>query len=432
MSDTTAYSTTTSTTCVIAGGGPAGAMLGLLLARAGIDVTLLEKHADFLRDFRGDTIHPSTLQLLDELGLKAEFDKLPHQSFPRVAVETGEGLVSVADFTRLPGRYREITMVPQWDFLNLITKEATRYPNFRLLMQAEATGVLRAGDKPDSPVTGLRYRDAEGEHEIRAALTVAADGRHSDVRDAVGMTPVEMGAPMDVVWFRLPREDTDPDETFFRPGVGNAIVMLNRRDYWQLAYVIPKNGFAELERRGVEELRATLDRLLPFLSDRTDQVRLADVSVLSVAVNRLRRWHLPGLLIIGDAAHAMSPIGGVGINLAIQDAVAAANLLDAPLRKAESNRRPVLDPVPDSLLARLQRRRTFPTAATQWIQVQVQNRLITRILAGETPPDVGTAARRIPVTAKRLAARAIGIGFRPEHVRSHSVDRGAMITDQVQ
>jgi 2-polyprenyl-6-methoxyphenol hydroxylase-like FAD-dependent oxidoreductase len=208
--------------------------------------------------------------------------------------------------------------------------------------------------------------------------------------------------------------------------------MLNRRDYWQLAYVIPKNGFAELRRRGDEELRATVNRLLPFLADRTPALRLDDLSVLSVAVNRLRRWHLPGLLVIGDAAHAMSPIGGVGINLAIQDAVAAANLLDAPLRKAESRRRPVLDPVPDSLLARLQRRRIFPTVATQWLQVQVQNRVISRVLSGQTDAELGSAARNIPDPAKRLAARVIGIGFRPEHVHSHCVDLGAVIADEVQ
>ncbi|WP_030453142.1 FAD-dependent oxidoreductase [Herbidospora cretacea] len=401
------------TTVVIAGGGPAGAMLALLLARAGIEVVLLEKHADFFRDFRGDTIHPSTIQVLDELGLLEEFEAIPHRSFDYFALYTGDEFIPMADFRGLPGRHRRLAMVPQWDFLTLITNAADKYPNFRLLMEHRAVGVIREG----GAVRGVVVESGGARTEIRAALTVAADGRHSDLRAAVGFEPVDIGAPMDVLWFRLPRHDGHPDDVFLRPGRGTALVSLNRGDYWQMAYLIPKGGFDDLKAAGLENFRSSVTNLLPYLD--TGEVTFDDVQLLTVVVDRLRTWHLPGMLIIGDAAHAMSPIGGVGINLAIQDAIAAGNLLAGPLARAQENRRPVLDPVPASLLAKLRRRRWYPTAATQAVQVQVQNRIIARVLAGDADVgSIGAAARRIPAPVRRLLGRAIGLGFRPEHVRS--------------
>ncbi|WP_062433260.1 FAD-dependent oxidoreductase [Herbidospora daliensis] len=401
------------TTVVIAGGGPAGAMLGLLLARAGVEIVLLEKHADFFRDFRGDTIHPSTIQVLDELGLLAEFEAIPHRSFDYFALYTGEEFLPVADFRGLPGRHKRLAMVPQWDFLTLITEAAARYPNFRLLMEHKAVGVIREG----GAVRGLRVEAGGVRSEIRAALTVAADGRHSDLRRAVGFAPVDIGAPMDVLWFRLPRHDGHPDDVFLRPGKGTALVSLNRGDYWQLAYLIPKGGFDGLKAAGLEDFRATITGLLPYLD--TSELAFGDVQLLTVVVDRLPQWHLPGLLVVGDAAHAMSPVGGVGINLAIQDAIAAGNLLAGPLARAQEKRRPVLDPVPASLLAKLRRRRWYPTAATQALQVQIQNRIIARVLAGDADAgSIAAAVRKIPLPVRRLLGRVIGLGFLPEHVRS--------------
>ncbi|MEV7006906.1 FAD-dependent oxidoreductase [Streptosporangium sp. NPDC051022] len=396
-------------TCVIAGGGPAGAVLALLLARAGVRVTLLEKHSDFLRDFRGDTIHPSTLQVLDEIGLAEEFLRLPHHKARGMTMRTDDGAVQIADLSKLRGEYPYIAFVPQWDFLNLVTTAAARYPTFRLVMNAEVHDVIRE----DGAVRGVRYRDPDGEHELRAALTVAADGRHSDVRRAAGLVPVEHGAPMDVVWFRLPREPTDSDEVFLRLSVGRIMVVINRETYWQLAYVIPKGGFEALRSRGIEALREPVATLLPFLRERTGLLTgFDDVSVLSVALNRLRRWHRPGLLVIGDAAHAMSPIFGVGINLAVQDAVAAANLLAAPLAAGAE--------IPESLLARVQRRRTPPTVVTQFAQRVVQNRLIRPTLAGrDGPVRLPRDLARLPVIGA-LTRRFIGLGVLPEHVRSPS------------
>ncbi|WP_406316273.1 FAD-dependent oxidoreductase [Streptosporangium sp. NBC_01639] len=392
-------------TCVIVGGGPAGAVLALLLARAGVEVTLLEKHGDFLRDFRGDTIHPSTLQLLDELGLAGEFDRLPHRKARQMTMRTDDATVPIADLSRLPGRYGYIAFVPQWDFLNLVTDAAKRCPTFRLVMNAEVHDVIREGDA----VRGVRYRDADGEHELRATLTVATDGRHSDVRRAAGLVPVEHGAPMDVVWFRLPREPTDLDQPFLRVSIGHMMVAINRETYWQLAYLIPKGGFDALRAQGIEALRGPVAGLLPFLADRAGLLSgFGDVSVLSVRLNRLRRWHRPGLLIIGDAAHAMSPVFGVGINLAVQDAVAAANLLAGPLAAGAE--------IPESLLARVQRRRTPPTVITQFAQRVVQNRLISRALSGDARPlRLPRDISRLPVIGA-LARRFIGFGVRPEHV----------------
>ena len=398
--------------CCIAGGGPAGMMLGLLLARQGVDVLVLETHADFLRDFRGDTVHPSTLRLLDELGLAERFLALPHQKVAKLGVTTDQGTYTLADFARLPGKFPFLTFVPQWDFLDFLADQARRYPTFQLRMQAEAVHLLRA-DGADGAVTGVRYRSPDGaHHDVRAALTVAADGRHSRLRAEAGLRLREFGAPMDVLWFRLPKLPGAQAPPFGGAGRltrGRLLVLIDRGDYWQTAYLVPKGGYAALQAAGIDAFRADLARLLPTMVGALDAIQTwDDVRVLSVRVDRLDRWHLPGLLFIGDAAHAMSPIGGVGINLAVQDAAAAARLLAGPLRRG----RPTA-----AELARVRRRRLLPTVVTQQLQRQIQQRFLARVLAGDQPVDTPLVLRlldRAPAL-RALPARLIGIGVLPEH-----------------
>ena len=395
------------TRCCIVGGGPAGMMLGYLLARAGVDVLVLEKHADFLRDFRGDTIHPSTLELMHELGLLEKFLQRPHDEVPHLNAWIGESRLRLADFTHLPTRCKFVAFMPQWDFLNFFAEEAKRYPSFRLFLSTEATDLL----VEDGLVTGVRAKSAQGQLEIRAGLTVAADGRHSVIRQKASLETVNLGAPMDVLWMHISRAESDPSMTLGRIVAGKFLAMLNRRAYWQCAFVIPKGGYDELRVRGLPAFRAQLAALAPFLRDRVEELANWDqIKLLTVVVDRLRRWWRPGLLCIGDAAHAMSPVGGVGINLAIQDAVAAANILATPLRTRAAH---------DHELAAVQKRREFPTRATQRMQIAVQNNVVKRVLGSSRikAPWILKLLDRWPLL-QRVPARLIGMGFRPEHVKT--------------
>ena len=393
--------------CCIAGGGPAGMMLGLLLARAGVAVLVLEKHADFLRDFRGDTIHPSTLEIMYELGLLEEFLQRPHQEVRNLGAQIGDAFLQVADFGHLPTHCRFVALMPQWDFLNFIAEQARRSPAFRLEMEAEVTALIEEGGR----VTGVRAETPEGDLAVRADLVIGADGRHSIVRAKAGLEIVNLGAPMDVLWMRLSRRSTDPGQTLGRVDAARILVMLNREDYWQCAYVIPKGGFDQIQRGGLEGFREEIAGLAPYLRDRVGELGdWSDIKLLTVSVDRLRVWHRSGLLCIGDAAHAMSPIGGVGINLAIQDAVAAANILGPRLFQGA---------VIDDDLRLVQRRREFPTRATQALQVFLQNRVIGRVLQSTgqlSPPLLLRLIDRWPLL-RRIPARLVGIGFRPEHVK---------------
>jgi len=406
-------SATIKTTCCIAGGGPAGMMLGFLLARAGVPVVVLEKHADFLRDFRGDTVHPSTLEMMHELGLLDEFLKLLHSEVRQISMQIGDDRVIVGYFNRLPVHCKFIALMPQWDFLNFLARHGKRYPSFDLRMKAEATDLIEEGGR----VTGLRAKTLEGELEIRADLVIGADGRHSTVRERSGFKVDDLGAPMDVMWFRLSRKPSDDDETFGHIEAGRMMVMLNRTDYWQCAFVIPKGSADAVEHAGLDAFRATVAEMSPFVRDRVDEIESWDkVKLLTVAVDRLRQWFRPGLLCIGDAAHAMSPIGGVGINLAVQDAVAAANILAEPLRRGV---------VTSKTLNAVQQRREFPTRLTQGLQIVLQNRIIGPALAsrGKRPKaPLFFKMLQLPLL-RRIPGRVMALGIRPEHIRTPEAGR---------
>jgi len=397
---------TLSASCVVVGGGPAGMMTAYLLARAGVDVVVLERHADFFRDFRGDTIHPSTMQVMLELGLLEEFLRVPHQVVTHAELEMAGERLRVADFTHVPTRCKFIAFMPQWDFLNFLAEKGRAFSSFHLLMEAEARALVRENGR----VVGVRARRPSGETEIRAPLVIGADGRQSAMRDDAGVRARDIGAPMDVLWFRLSHREREHHAVLGRIEAGQALVMLDRQEYWQTALIIPKGTLDAVKALGLEAFRARIARLAR--RDDADDIRSwDDVKLLSVKVDRLERWHQPGLLFIGDAAHAMSPIGGVGINLAIQDGVAAANILADPLSRGGVTERD---------LARVRRRRWLPTCATQAIQVAIQNNVISPVLHGSQAlrvPGVLRLAQRWPVL-QRLPARLIGVGIRPEHVRT--------------
>jgi 2-polyprenyl-6-methoxyphenol hydroxylase-like FAD-dependent oxidoreductase len=396
----------------IAGGGPAGMMLGYLLARAGRPVIVLEKHADFFRDFRGDTIHPSTLEVMYELGLLEEFLAVAHDEVRELGGQVGGERVTIADFRHLPTHCKMIALMPQWDFLNFLAERARRYPHFRLLMQADVTDLIVEKSRAGERVTGVRARTPLGDQEFRADLVVGADGRSSVVRERAGLTVRDIGAPMDVLWFRIGRATSDPEQVFGFVDAGKILVLIGRSGYWQCGFVIRKGGYDEIVRRGIDAFRAELVALAPFLRERaaSELQSFDDVHVLTVKIDRLERWYRDGLLCIGDAAHAMSPIGGVGINLAIQDAVAASNILAAG------------DPAATATLAAVQRRRELPTRVTQGVQVFLQRNVIERVLGGGRirPPLLLRVLDRVPLL-QRLPAYAVGIGVRPEHVRSPDV-----------
>jgi 2-polyprenyl-6-methoxyphenol hydroxylase-like FAD-dependent oxidoreductase len=386
-------------------------MLALLLARMGVDVFVLEKHADFLRDFRGDTIHPSTLELMHELGFLDEFLKRPHQEVRELAGQVGKDTVTIGDFTHLPTHCKFLALMPQWDFLDFIKERASRYPTFHLRMNAEVMDLL----EEKGTVVGLRARTPDGSLEVRAPLSVGADGRHSVVRQRANLEVIDLGAPMDVMWMRISRRDSDQEQTLGHFDKGKIFVMINRESYWQCAFVIPKGEADRIRQRGLPAFRENIVDLAPFLEDRMEELAdWKDVSLLTVAIDRLSQWSRPGVLCIGDAAHAMSPIGGVGINLAIQDAVATANLLGAiVLHKTPS----------ESDLRAVQQRRSFPTQATQWLQIAIQNNVIRKVLGSSKSfalPWPLKLLRRWPIL-RRIPARLVGVGFRPEHVKTPEV-----------
>ena len=398
-------------TCVIAGGGPAGMMLGLLLARAGVDVTVMEKHADFLRDFRGDTVHASTLRLLDELGLGQQFAELPHRVIDSARMQV-QGVPIDIDFSRVPGVHKHVALVPQWDFLELLAAAAEAEPSFRLLRSTEAVGVLRDADR----VVGVTYRGPDGQtREMRAALTVACDGRSSTLRAATGLVPRAFGAPMDVWWFRLPRRPDDPRGLAGVLDTGRAAITIDRGDYYQIAYIIPKGSDAELRAQGIDALRRNLVSLVPWLADRVSALTsFDDVKLLDVQLNRLRRWYRDGLLCIGDAAHAMSPVGGVGINLAVADAVAAARILAKPLRAGRVSKRQ---------LARVQVRRWIPAAILQGLQRMIHANAIAAAVGSDVadhkPPRGVQRVSRIRLL-RQLAGYLVAIGPLPEHAPKYA------------
>ena len=397
------------TQCCIAGGGPAGMMLGYLLARAGVRTVVLEKHADFLRDFRGDTVHPSTLRVMDELGLLDAFLERPHQRLEVVGGWFGKEHVQLGDFRGLPERYAFIALMPQWEFLDFLAGEARKLPAFELRMRAEVTGLIEA----DGRVDGVRGHSPDGDFEVRADCTIGCDGRRSTVRDAACLPVEDIGAPIDVLWFRVRRDPAEADSSLARVAPGHFVVTIDRGDYWQCAFVIAKGGADALMQSDIASFRAQVLAAAPLLVAHIDDVRSwDDVKLLTVSVDRLTQWSKPGLLCIGDAAHAMSPIGGVGINLAIQDAVATANLLATRLRDGTADAE-ALDAV--------RQRRLWPTKATQAAQVGIQNNVLVPVMSGvDAKLHVPLPIRLITAvpTLQRIVARLLGMGVRPEHVRS--------------
>ena len=391
---------------VVAGGGPAGMMAGLLFARAGCRVQVLEKHADFFRDFRGDTVHPSTLELLRELGLIDEFLKRPHDEIRSLTARVADKKITIADLSHLPVESRFVALMPQWDFLDFLAQEARHYPGFDLRMEAEAVDLIVEHER----VVGVRLKDGG---EVRAKLTIAADGRSSILREIAKLPKEDLGAPIDVLWFRLPKDRTETNVTGGTFGAGTLVVQIDRGDYWQCAYVVPKGAADEIRGRGIEAFRNDVARAAPELAKVTDTLGSWDqVKLLTVTLDRLERWWRPGLLAIGDAAHAMSPVGGVGINLAVQDAVAAANILAGPLAAGENV---------DALLRKVQERRLFPTRVIQAGQRAIHERILTPlVLRRAVLTEVPLALRmfdRFPFL-RRIPARLVGLGVRREHIRS--------------
>lgn len=393
------------TTCCVVGGGPAGIMLGYLLARAGVEVTVLEKHNDFFRDFRGDTVHPSTLTLMHELGLLQDFLKVPHQRLTSVGGVFGNFAFQAANFSRVPGPCKFVALMPQWDFLNFLSARAKRFASFDLRMQHEAVGLLHGNGR----VIGVEVRTPAGTAHIHADLVVGCDGRHAMTRAAAQMEVREFGVPIDVLWFRVSRKPTDPEQLLGNINYGKALILINRGDYFQSGLIIRKDSFDRMKNDGLDAFRKSIVQIAPYLLDRVDELQDWDqINLLSVRINRLRQWHRPGLLCIGDAAHAMSPAGGVGINLAIQDAVATANLLAASLREHR---------LTEASLARVQQRREFPTRATQFVQMNA-HKGFEYVFAHPGPlkaPWQLKVAARIP-GIQHVTARFVGIGVRPEHI----------------
>ncbi len=397
------------TQCCIAGGGPAGMMLGFLLARAVIEVVVLEKHADFFRDFRGDTIHPSTFQLMHELGLLDEFLKVPHQEVERLEVVFNNIPLQMADFTHLNVAKPVLGLMPQWDFLKFLQTHAAKYPTFTLIMEAEVTDIIKENER----VTGVTATTKNGPLQVFGDIIVATDGRSSTLRKKTGLKVIASGVPIDVLWFRLSRQQDDPAQTFGRFDHGRIMVLLNRDEYWQCAYLIDKGNYPQIQQKGMPAFYKELSEVSPFLANRMQELKSwDDIKLLSVDIDHLETWYTDGLLCIGDAAHAMSPIGGVGINLAVQDAVATANILYEPLRGKKT--------ITTDILQKVQDRRTFPTKVIQNIQIFIQEGIMSRRSSAakhEKPPLPFRLVKAIPLLS-RIPAWIVGIGVRPEHVKT--------------
>jgi 2-polyprenyl-6-methoxyphenol hydroxylase-like FAD-dependent oxidoreductase len=393
------------TGCCVVGGGPAGVMLGYLLARAGIKVTVLEKHKDFFRDFRGDTVHPSTLDVMHELGLLDGLLQIPHQRVTSVSARIGDFDFDAADFRLVPTRCKFVALMPQWDFLNFLSERAKRFDGFELRIEHEGTGLIRDGQQ----IAGVEARSHAGPLQIKADLVVACDGRHSTIRQSAGLSVQEFGVPIDVLWFRVSRQPQDPEQVLGNINYGKALILINRGEYFQAGLIIRKGTLEQIKAEGLAAFRQNISQIAPYLRDRVDEIEdWGQINLLTVQINRLRRWYLPGLLCIGDAAHAMSPAGGVGINLAIQDAVAAANILSAPLRAGY---------VTDLILNRVQQRREFPTRVTQFLQVSA-HRALNAVFKTDGPIQAPWQLKVVDAWPGRkwIMGYVVGVGVRPEHV----------------